>query len=99
MPNKTHKHNLRDLVTGLYESRRDALPDGMDDWPITMANAAPTQNNADDCGVFVMKYMERIASREVICWSKHKNWQIQIPAFRDQIACDLIRCFLVAGKE
>ncbi|KAK8926396.1 hypothetical protein KSP39_PZI018995 [Platanthera zijinensis] len=84
---------------GYLEGCSIILVDNMDDWPTTMVNVAPTQNNVDDCGVFVMKYMEKIASREVICWSKHKDWQIQMSAFRAQIACDLIRCFLVAGKE
>ncbi|KAK8962803.1 hypothetical protein KSP40_PGU008715 [Platanthera guangdongensis] len=64
-----------------------------------MVNAAPTQNNADDCGVFVIKYMETITSRELICWSRHTDWHLQMPKFRAQIACDLIRCFVITGKE
>lgn len=56
---------------------------------------APTQTGGDDCGVYVLKYMEAVAAKgkKSISWENLDDWQNNMPKFRAEIAVEMIEVF------
>ncbi|KAK8951473.1 hypothetical protein KSP39_PZI003984 [Platanthera zijinensis] len=53
----------------------------------------PQQANGDDCGVYVLKYMEALASTDNISWEECSNWSSQTVKFRAELAAEMITTF------
>ncbi|KAK8966014.1 putative ubiquitin-like-specific protease 1B [Platanthera guangdongensis] len=88
-----HRSNLPDLVKTLYEEVSEALPADIIMWPINEVPNLPQQDNGDDCGVFVMKFMKEALSAETISWQEKKNWCKEMPQFHAEITADILRAF------
>ncbi|KAK8963525.1 hypothetical protein KSP40_PGU004628 [Platanthera guangdongensis] len=93
MKSKRHRSGLPGLVKLLNEEETKALPSGIEDWPIVEVAALPQQENEDDCGVFVLKFMEVVLSNEPISWNECSSWPAEMAKFRAKIAADLLATF------
>ncbi|KAK8955766.1 putative ubiquitin-like-specific protease 1B [Platanthera guangdongensis] len=93
MKTKRHRSGLPGLVKLLHEEASRALPSDINDWPIVEVTGLPQQANGDDCGVFVLKFMEVVLSNEVISWSECCSWLAETGKFRAEIAADLLTTF------
>ncbi|KAK8930795.1 Ubiquitin-like-specific protease ESD4 [Platanthera zijinensis] len=62
-------------------------------WPINDVDDLPQQDNGDDCGVFVMKYMEAVMSSKTVVWKETIDWCKEMPKFRAQITANIFRAF------
>ncbi|KAK8954054.1 putative ubiquitin-like-specific protease 1B [Platanthera zijinensis] len=88
-----HRATLTKLIQCLYEDASDSLPANIMNWPINDVDDLPQQDNGDDCGVFVMKYMEAVMSSKTVAWKETIDWCKEMPKFRAQITANIFRAF------
>ncbi|KAK8919226.1 hypothetical protein KSP39_PZI000659 [Platanthera zijinensis] len=77
----------------VHDEAARALPVGIEEWPILEVPGLPQQANGDDCGVYVLKYMEALASTDNISWEECSNWSSQTVKFRAELAAEMITTF------
>ncbi|KAK8955740.1 hypothetical protein KSP40_PGU006380 [Platanthera guangdongensis] len=53
-------------ISNLQQDTGSSLPLEVHNWEIKKVGEAPTQEGGDDCGVFVLKYMEALASTKAL---------------------------------
>ncbi|KAK8947437.1 hypothetical protein KSP39_PZI006595 [Platanthera zijinensis] len=58
----------------LQEDTGDVLPSDIALWPLRVVEGVPTQDNGNDCGIFVMKYMAVSLVEGPVDWSSQKDW-------------------------
>ncbi|KAK8948561.1 hypothetical protein KSP39_PZI005954 [Platanthera zijinensis] len=80
-------------ISSLQQDTGNSLPSEVHNWEIKKVGEAPTQEGGDDCGVFVLKYMEAIASIKAVSWSTFKGWHKNMSIFRAEIAVKMIKLF------
>ncbi|KAK8945299.1 hypothetical protein KSP40_PGU009516 [Platanthera guangdongensis] len=77
----------------LQEDRSEVLPGDIIDWPIHVIEGLPTQDNGNDCGIFVMKYMEASLGKDQVDWKRHSSWPKEMPRIRAEIVAALLQTF------
>ncbi|KAK8970723.1 hypothetical protein KSP40_PGU016892 [Platanthera guangdongensis] len=77
----------------LNEEATKALQSDIEDWPIVEVAGLPQQANGDDCGVFVLKFMEVVLSNEPMSWNECSSWPAETAKFRAEIAANLLATF------
>ncbi|KAK8950332.1 hypothetical protein KSP40_PGU000036 [Platanthera guangdongensis] len=93
LPNPMHRTSLRENIRFLQEDRSEVLPGDIIDWPIHVIKGLPTQDNDNDCGIFVMKYMEASLSKDQVDWKRHSSWPKEMPRIRAEIVAALLQTF------
>ncbi|KAK8951296.1 putative ubiquitin-like-specific protease 1B [Platanthera zijinensis] len=85
LPNPMHRSSLRENIRFLHGDRAEVLPGDIIDWPIHTVEGLPTQDNGNDCGIFVMKYMEASLGKDRVDWTRHTSWAKEMPRIRAEI--------------
>ncbi|KAK8942395.1 putative ubiquitin-like-specific protease 1B [Platanthera zijinensis] len=85
LPNPMHRSSLRENIRFLHEDRAEVLPGDIIDWPIHTVEGLPTQDNGNDCDIFVMKYMEASLGKDRVDWTRHTSWAKEMPRIRAEI--------------
>ncbi|KAK8955185.1 hypothetical protein KSP40_PGU007896 [Platanthera guangdongensis] len=93
LPNPMHRTSLRENIRFLHEDRSEVLPGDIIDWPIHVIEGLPTQDNDNDCGIFVMKYMEASLGKDQVDWKRHSSWPKEMPRIRAEIVAALLQTF------
>lgn len=89
--NPLRKETARLDIEVLQKATAKKVHVGFTKWSVSLAGGIPQQENHVDCGVFVVKYMERIAQRGPVDWKECKDWQSQMSYFRAQICADILK--------
>ncbi|PKA66696.1 Putative ubiquitin-like-specific protease 1B [Apostasia shenzhenica] len=99
--NPAHKDVVFKLVEVLYQESESFQSFAISEWPVIYVELLPRQSSSSDCGVFVMKYMERLLdiSDGEWSWRQYLNWQVEMNVFRAQIAYDIIKFGEQFAKE
>ncbi|KAK8969974.1 putative ubiquitin-like-specific protease 1B [Platanthera guangdongensis] len=82
-----------DNIRFLQEDRSEVLPGDIIDWPIHVIEGLPTQDNGNDCGIFVMKYLEASLGRDQVDWKRHSSWTKEMSRIRAEIVTALLQTF------
>ncbi|PKA60588.1 hypothetical protein AXF42_Ash019481 [Apostasia shenzhenica] len=63
-------------------------------WPLTYVQKIPRQFNSNDCGIFVLKYIERLLDKSTDgwTWTEYMNWQDNMCLIRAEIAYEILAC-------
>ncbi|KAK8947930.1 Ubiquitin-like-specific protease ESD4 [Platanthera guangdongensis] len=85
-----HRATLQNLV---HSHHRMKTTEAITHWPINDVDDLPQQDNGNDCGVFVMKFMEAVLSTKTVAWKELKNWCEEMPTFRAEITANIFRAF------
>ncbi|KAK8933382.1 putative ubiquitin-like-specific protease 1B [Platanthera zijinensis] len=93
LPNPMHRSSLQENIRFLHEDRAEVLPGDIIDWPIHTVEGLPTQDNGNDCGIFVMKYMEASLGKDRVDWTRHTSWVKEMPRIRAEIVATLLQTF------
>ncbi|KAK8955101.1 hypothetical protein KSP39_PZI002492 [Platanthera zijinensis] len=54
---------------------------------------AGNEDNGNDCGIFVMKYMEASLGKDRVDWTRHTSWAKEMPRIRAEIVATLLQTF------
>lgn len=77
----------------LHEDRPEVLPGDISYWPIHIVEGIPAQDNGNDCGIFVMKFMQASLVKEQVDWESNKSWPKYMHRFRAEIVVELFQTF------
>ncbi|KAK8928481.1 hypothetical protein KSP39_PZI017915 [Platanthera zijinensis] len=93
MSNPTHKTPIQNHMRYLQEDTGDVLPIDIALWPLRIVEGLPTQDNDNDCGIFVMKYMAASVVEGPVDWSSHKVWGKDMLMIRAEMVASFCQIF------
>jgi len=79
-------------VEKLWEDCSDSFSADIRKWPVMRVDDVPQQVD-QDCGVFVIKFMKILYSKQVVDWKRWKDMHKKIAKYRAKYAADILRAF------
>ncbi|KAK8963862.1 hypothetical protein KSP40_PGU000638 [Platanthera guangdongensis] len=77
----------------LQEDATDVLPKDIALWPLRVVEGLPTQDTGNDCGIFVMKYMEASVVEGPVDWRSHQTWGKDMPRIQAELVASFCHIF------
>ncbi|KAK8969643.1 hypothetical protein KSP40_PGU007526 [Platanthera guangdongensis] len=77
----------------IQEDTVDVLPRDIASCPLRVVEGLPTQDNSNDCGIFVMKYMKASVVEGPVDWKSHKTWEKDMSRIRAELVAFFARFF------
>ncbi|KAK8966126.1 hypothetical protein KSP40_PGU008195 [Platanthera guangdongensis] len=77
----------------LQEDTNDVLLKDIALWPLRVVEGLPTQDTDNDCGIFVMKYMEASVVEGPVDWKSNQTWGKDMPRIRAELVASFCRIF------